>query len=59
VNIKLEDELKRLIAERANELSVKRGSSAGSEVDDWIKAEKEIMYELSLRSSRLFIEDDM
>lgn len=58
MHVKLEDELKRLIAERASELSEERGSEAGSEVDDLLKAEQEIKHEMSLRSNRLFIDGD-
>ena len=32
------------IRQRANELSVERGNQSGSQLDDWLQAEREILH---------------
>lgn len=55
--IKFEEELKRLIAERAHELSSGRRGESQEGVSDWLNAEQEIMTELDVHSSERFKED--
>lgn len=55
--IKFEEELKRLIAERAHELSSNRRGESQEGVSDWLNAEQEIMAELDVHSSERFKED--
>ncbi len=50
--IKFEEELNRLIAERAHELS--SATREGGEVTYWLKAEQEMQNELDCRSTELF-----
>ena len=54
--IKFEEELNRLIAERAQELSSQRNGEPVEEVNEWLMAEKEIMHELDNHSSELLKE---
>lgn len=49
-----EEELHELITKRAHELSQQRKNGSGDEFSDWLRAEQEIMHELSLRSDELF-----
>jgi len=48
------EELHQLITRRAHELSQQRKNGCGDEFSDWLRAEQEIMQELSLRSDELF-----
>jgi len=48
------EELHKLITERAHELSQQRKNGCGDQFSDWLRAEQEIMQELSLRSDELF-----
>ena len=48
------EELHKLITKRALELSHQRKNGCGDEFSDWLKAEQEIMQELSIRSDELF-----
>lgn len=48
------EELHELITKRAHELSQQRRNGSGDEFSDWLRAEQEIMQELSLRSDELF-----
>ena len=52
--IKFEEELNRLIAERAHELSSSTREELGGEVTYWLKAEQEMQDELDCRSTELF-----
>jgi len=54
--IKFEEELQRIIAQRAHELS-ERGNT-GDGTNDWLNAEREIMLELDCRSDALFEQGD-
>jgi hypothetical protein len=56
--IKFEEELNRLIAERAQELSSQRNGEQEEEVN-WLMAEQEIMDELDSHSSECFKEDEI
>ena len=56
--IKFEEELNRLIAERAHELSSATREQSGGEVTYWLKAEQEMQYELDCRSTERFREDN-
>ncbi len=56
--IKFEEELNRLIAERAHELSSATREEYGGEVTYWLKAEQEMQDELDCRSTELFKEDN-
>jgi len=49
-----EEELHKLVTKRAHELSQQRRNGCGDEFGDWLRAEQEIMQELSLRSDELF-----
>jgi hypothetical protein len=40
------------IAHRAYELYVERGVEPGNEVDDWVKAEKELLGEVPVRPAK-------
>jgi len=48
------EELHKLITKRAHELSQQRKNGCGDEFSDWLRAEQEILKELSLRSDALF-----
>lgn len=48
------EELHKLITKRAHELSQQRKNGCGDEFGDWLRAEQEIMQELSLRSDEFF-----
>lgn len=52
--IKFEEELNRLIAERAHELSSATREESGGEVTYWLKAEQEMQDELDCRSTEMF-----
>ena len=54
--IKFEEELNRVIAERAQELSSQRHGEPTEEVTDWLAAEQEIMLELDSHSTKLLEE---
>lgn len=54
--IKFEEELKRLIAERAHALFSGRSDEPEEGISDWLNAEKEILEELDYRSSERFRE---
>ena len=54
--IKFENELKRLIAERAHVLSSSSSDEPAEGISDWLNAEKEILEELDSRSSERFKE---
>ena len=45
-----DEELHKLIARRAHEMSINRNGDAGDPVSNWLKAEEEILDELRLRS---------
>ncbi len=49
--IKFEEELQRIIARRAHELSENGNGDRDSDTNDWLDAENEIMQELDRRSS--------
>ena len=49
-----EEELHKLITKRAHELSQQRKNGCGDEFSDWLRAEREIIQELSFRSDELF-----
>ncbi len=52
--IKFEEELNRLIAERAHELSSATREGSTGEVTYWLKAEREMQDELDCRSTERF-----
>lgn len=54
MHIKFEEELQRIIARRAHELSMQEGGTKEDGVNDWLKAENEIMHELDSRTDKLF-----
>lgn len=54
MHIKFEEELQRIIARRAHELSMQEGGTKEDGVNDWLKAENEIMHELDSRADKLF-----
>ncbi len=49
-----EEELQKLIAQRAYELSQQRKNGNGDAFSDWLRAEQEIRHELNIRSDELF-----
>ncbi|MDH4028547.1 MAG: hypothetical protein OEU95_06940 [Nitrospirota bacterium] len=58
MNVKFEEELQRVIAQRAHELSLQGNSQWENGVTDWLKAESEIMSELDSRSRERFSSSD-
>ena len=54
MHIKFEEELQRIIARRADELSMQESGTKEDGVTDWLKAENEIMHELDSRADKLF-----
>ena len=54
MHIKFEEELQRIIAQRAHELSEHGNGNREDGLSDWLIAEREIMQELDFRSSNLF-----
>ena len=57
--IKFEEELNRVIAERAQELSSQRNGEPVEEASNWLTAEQEIMHELDSHSSEFFQEHEI
>jgi hypothetical protein len=57
--INFEEELHRLIAERAQELSSQKNGESKEEVNDWLMAEQEILYELDCRSNELLKDNEI
>jgi hypothetical protein len=54
MHMNYEEELHKLITKRAHELSLQRRNENGDAFSDWLRAEQEILQELSLRSDELF-----
>lgn len=59
MHMNYEEELQVMITKRAHELSQQRKNGNGDEVSDWLRAEQEILCELSLRSDELFKKIDI
>ncbi|MBI4682599.1 MAG: DUF2934 domain-containing protein [Nitrospirae bacterium] len=54
-----DEELHEMITKRAHELSQQRKNGNGDHFSDWLRAEQEILHELSLRSDELFRKIDV
>ena len=54
-----EEQLHKLIAKRALELSQLRKNGGDNETSDWVRAEQEILHELDLHSDELLEELDI